>query len=92
MEDNEFKGKDWGNMWLTTTDNPWNYYKDFDQWYRYDTACGYNTCEYVARLTGNIPNFLPDEDQIRIRNDAIEEILDYNWCGKYKRIFPEDYE
>ena len=35
---------------LTTTDNPYNPFKNFDEWFMYDTEKGYNSCGYLARI------------------------------------------
>ena len=35
---------------LSTSDNPYNPFDDFINWYRYDIAKGYNTCSYMARV------------------------------------------
>ena len=35
---------------LTTRDNPYSYFDDFDKWFEFDTANGYNCCGYLARI------------------------------------------
>jgi len=35
---------------VTTEDNPYNPITDFINWFNYDTAKGYHTSEYLARL------------------------------------------
>ena len=45
---------------LTTEDNPFNPFTQWDDWYFYDLSKGYNTCERLARIAK--PGFvLPDE-------------------------------
>ena len=45
---------------LTTEDNPFNPFTQWDDWYFYDLSQGYNTCERLARIAK--PGFLlPDE-------------------------------
>lgn len=45
---------------LTTTDNPFNPFTQWDDWYFYDLSQGYNTCERIARIAK--PGFvLPEE-------------------------------
>lgn len=62
------------NVALTTTDNPWNPTTNFDEWYAWDTAKGYGTCEYLARVAF-VSSDLPDSANDVIINDAIDEIV-----------------
>ena len=36
--------------WVTTLDNPWDYFTHFDEWNAFDQEKGYNTNAYVARV------------------------------------------
>ena len=62
------------NVALTTTDNPWNPITNFDEWYAWDTAKGYGTCEYLARVAF-VSSDLPDSANDVIINEAIEDIV-----------------
>jgi hypothetical protein len=55
---------------LTTTDNPYNPFKDWDSWYFYDMSQGYNTCERIARASKTSYQ-ISDE----LNNDEIEEAM-----------------
>lgn len=35
---------------LTTTDNPYNPYINYDMWNRWDVEHGYNTASYLSRI------------------------------------------
>lgn len=35
---------------LTTFDNPFDPFEQFDLWYQYDTDKGYNSCAYLDRI------------------------------------------
>ena len=35
---------------LTTIDNPYSPFTQFDEWLEFDTLKGYNTCGYLARV------------------------------------------
>ena len=39
---------------LTTMDNPFNPFIQYNEWYAYDVNKGYNTCAYLARLVGDL--------------------------------------
>ena len=44
---------------LTTVDNPYDPFTQWNEWYFYDISKGYCTCERLAR-TANIPMQVPD--------------------------------
>ena len=74
---------------VTTLDNPYDYFKQFDDWYAFDTQMGYNTCSYVARIA-KTSRELSERDQCQATNDAVDEILRFNLTGNYKRaVGPE---
>lgn len=70
---------------LTTIDNPFNPFDDFASWFRYDTAQGYNTCGYLARIILTSDS-LSDADQEQARMDAINEIVRINPLGVWVKI------
>lgn len=57
-------------IYLTTEDNPWNPFTNWDEWLAYDIEKGYYTCERLARLAP-ISDVLPDS----INNETIEEAM-----------------
>ena len=73
---------DLSNRMLTTIDNPFNPYTQFDEWNAYDIKKGYNTLSYIDRIAYNSSD-LPSEMQDRIYGEAIQEILDMNILGIY---------
>ena len=68
--------------WLTTLDNPYDPFTQFDEWYQYDTTNGYNTCAYLARIA-KTSNELSDADYNLEVDRAIEEILKFNPLNIY---------
>ena len=70
---------------ITTVDNPFNPLTDWDDWYNYDESKGYYTSEYLARITRTSDD-LGEKDQDRAIEDAIDEIIDLNPDGFYKKI------
>ena len=41
-------------IWLTTNDNPFDFFEQFDDWYKFDESKGYCTCSLIARITKQI--------------------------------------
>ena len=75
---------------LTTIDNPYNPFTDFEQWFMFDTEKGYNTCGYLARLTANISDELTEQETTREINRAIDEIIKYDFMNIYRRVTKDD--
>ena len=69
---------------VTTLDNPYDYWTQFDEWYAYDTEKGYNTCAYVARIA-LASNEMSEKDYTQAVNDAVDDILRLNVLGIYKK-------
>lgn len=64
-------------LWATTKDNPWNYFRNFDEWYATDRELGYNTCSYMARLLSadGYSDEMSDADKTRLINKAVGRII-----------------
>lgn len=60
------------DIWITTVDNPYDPFRQWDHWYRYDMAMGYDTCGNVAKLAGSNENLSPFEDKERTLLAIIE--------------------
>lgn len=71
---------------LTTIDNPYNPFTDFEQWFMFDVEKGYNTCGYLARLTANISDELTEQETTREINRAIDEIIKYDFTNTFKKV------
>ena len=70
---------------LTTTDNPYDPFTQFRDWYAFDTQMGYNTCAYLDRIA-KTSNGVSDEVNENFLEQAIDEIVGYNLNGKYKKV------
>ena len=74
---------------LTTIDNPYNPFEQFDLWLLFDKEKGYNTCEYLARIV-NLANDM-SEKEIEVATDrAIDDIIVNDPFGIYKKVTSED--
>lgn len=77
---------------LTTIDNPYNPFTQFDEWLSFDRSSGYDTIEYLARLTIT-SHELSEADQSLAIENAIDEIVRENVNGKYRKVeAPVDWE
>lgn len=70
---------------LTTVDNPYDPFKQFDSWFLFDVEKGYNTCAYLARIANTSPE-LSDEENDEETERAIDEIIKYDFQGLYKKV------
>lgn len=70
---------------LTTIDNPFDPFDDFDKWYAFDIAHGYDSCGYLARVAKTSDKF-SEEDQEKEIQRAIDEIVKLNINGMYKKV------
>ena len=68
------------DIMLTTVDNPYNPFTQWDDWLAYDTNAGHNTCGLLARIT-KFSEELSEADQEVAIDDAIQEILELNPSG-----------
>jgi hypothetical protein len=74
---------------LTTTDNPYDPFVQFDAWKAYDEVKGYYTCAYLGRIA-NTTNVLSEADESIAIDNAIDEIIKFNVTGNYVRAVQED--
>ena len=76
---------------LTTVDNPFNPFTQFNEWFRYDMGMHYNTAGYLARIA-KITNEMTDEEQEEEINRAMDEICEVNPLGIHKKVTANDYK
>lgn len=62
---------------LTTVDNPYDPFEDFDKWFVYDITNGYNSCAYLARIATTSEQ-LTEEENLKEIDSAIDEIVALN--------------
>jgi hypothetical protein len=70
---------------LTTFDNPFDPVTQYDSWYMFDVDKGYNSCAYLARIAHTSDQFTDEENEMEIER-AIDEIIQYDFMNKYKKI------
>lgn len=76
-----------GTPMLTTTDNPYNPYTNFDEWFLYDTLNGYNSCSLLDRML-DVNDEMSDEEVNAAIEQAIDQIVLADLTDKYVKIYP----
>lgn len=72
---------------LTTVDNPYNPFTQFESWFLYDVEKGYNTCGLLARVVNSYPQKENgDEVSNEETNRAIDEIIKTDFMNIYRRV------
>lgn len=70
---------------LTTFDNPFDPFTQWDEWLVWDMGAGYNSCGLLDRIARN-SNELSEADQFAIIQGAIDEIVTENVSGAHKKV------
>lgn len=73
---------------LTTFDNPYDPFDEFDNWYMFDMDHNYNSCAYLARIA-KTSDALSEQENAKEIDRAINEIVRYNPRNIYKKVQKE---
>lgn len=78
---------------VSTLDNPFDYFTEFEEWYNFDTTHGYermgkpyNTCAYVARIAKTSAD-MSEKDYNEAIEEAVDEIVRLNLTGNYIKVY-----
>lgn len=74
---------------LTTEDNPFDPFEEFESWLQFDIAHGYHTCNVLADRAIVSNGQLSKEEDEKSINDAINEIILEFPMMKYKKVTKE---
>ena len=69
---------------LTTIDNPFNPFEDFDSWFLFDMEKGYNSCGRLMRVA-NIPDDLTESEEDGGIESAVDTIIRYDFMNSYTK-------
>lgn len=70
---------------LSTIDNPYSPYYDWDRWYQFDTSHGYNSSSLLARFAF-VSEELSSKDQELAVEQAIDDIIELNPLGIHIKV------
>jgi hypothetical protein len=70
---------------LTTIDNPFDPFTQWDEWFAWDLNAGYHTPGLLARVT-RLADDLPEGDQHLAIQQAIDECVDMNVLGVLTKV------
>lgn len=70
---------------LTTVDNPYNPFENFDDWYRYDQDHHHFSCERLAEVVGDLDDS-NEVEAIAITENAINYIVANDVLGKFAKV------
>ncbi len=73
---------------LTTFDNPYSPFEQFNEWFMFDMDKGYCTCAYLDRIARTSDQMSEEENDREIER-AIDEIIKYDFMNIYKKVLEE---
>ena len=73
---------------LTTTDNPFDPFDNFVEWLKFDRSKGYFSSELLGRVSVT-SNELPETDETRMIEEAIDTIVRIDEFGVFKKLVRE---
>lgn len=79
-----------GVVALTTFDNPFSPFTNFNDWFVWDVSHGYNSCGYLARIARTSSQLTDQENNNEIER-AIDEIVMLDPFNVYRKVKPSDY-
>ena len=74
------------NCALTTFDNPFNPFENFDEWFAFDVQHGYNTCGKLMRIA-TVENNMSEVEYNNEIERAIDEIIQYDFVELYRKVY-----
>ena len=76
---------------LTTVDNPYSPFTQFEEWLQYDISSGYNTLSFLDRVAKTSDELSIPDQELAIQN-AIDEIVRQNVSGMWRKVSRSFYE
>lgn len=70
---------------LTTYDNPYDPFEQFDSWWLFDVEKGHNSSELLGRIAKTSDQLTDEENDEEIER-AIDQIIKYDYENKYTKF------
>lgn len=70
---------------LTTIDNPFDPFTEFDSWFQFDEEKGHHTCQFLDKIARTSSD-MSDSDYEKEIERAIDEIVKFNVRGIDKKV------
>ena len=73
---------------LTTIDNPYSPFSQYDDWYNYDLEKGYDCCGYIDRMSfGRLDSAsFSEEEENKVIESIIDEIVTTDPTGLFIKV------
>lgn len=73
------------DVMLTTFDNPFDPFEQFNLWFLFDVEKGYNTCGYLDRIAKVTDDMSQPEIDVEVER-AMDEIIKYDFLNIYRKV------
>ena len=70
---------------LTTIDNPFDPFEQYESWFLFDVEKGYNSCARLARIAQTTEDMTQLEESQEIER-AIDQIIQYDFLNVFKKV------
>lgn len=74
---------------VTTIDNPFDPFSQFDSWYAFDVEKGYYTCSRIARLT-NLTDEMSEAERDNENERAIDKLIEIDVLDIYRKVVQQE--
>lgn len=82
---------DYRTFALSTIDNPFNPFTDFDNWFLFDCEKGYYSLSKIARLS-NTSEDMSDKEEAIATEKAIERLIEIDPLNIYVKVYKKTKE
>lgn len=75
-------------VWITTTDNPYDPFTEMETWKRFDEDHGYYTVPLLCRYMKDSED-LGEQDYEDSVEEAVDILMSFNFYGNYRKLVKE---